>query len=179
MCVRGFDCVYCYDFLDYILKLFEQCGIFCHFTTSKNCYHCEWLSTEHLCHKLTTDMYQLVLYTFRSFPHSWLITGIVTRVTLPVLLVEQELPTIPEHFSSPTHFSGVHVTRSLASCVMCRSLFVLLSFFLWPLCCLFDLRILITPLVSSNYSYRMLRIYLIHWKRIVLEHCFLYFRLQW
>ena len=33
-----------------------------------------------------------------------------------------------------------------------RSLFVLLFFFFWPLCCLsfFDLQILITPLVSSN-----------------------------
>ena len=38
-------------------------------------------------------------------------------------------------------------------CMFCRSLFVLLSL-LWPLCCLsFDLRILITPLVSSNSSY--------------------------
>ena len=39
-------------------------------------------------------------------------------------------------------------------CMFCRSLFVLLYFFLWPLCCLFffDLRILITPLVSSNSS---------------------------
>ena len=40
-------------------------------------------------------------------------------------------------------------------CMFCRSLFVLLSFFFWPLSCLFffDLRILITPLVSSNFSY--------------------------
>jgi hypothetical protein len=40
--------------------------------------------------------------------------------------------------------------------LMCNvlSLFVLLSFLFWPLCCLsfFDLRILITPLVSSNSS---------------------------
>jgi len=37
----------------------------------------------------------------------------------------------------------------------CRSLFVLLSFFFWPLCCLFffDIRILITPLVSSTSYY--------------------------
>ena len=32
-------------------------------------------------------------------------------------LVEQELATLPEHLSSPTDFSGVHVTRSLALCV--------------------------------------------------------------
>ena len=40
-------------------------------------------------------------------------------------------------------------------CMCCRSLFVLLYFFFWPLSCLFffDIRILITPLVSSNSSY--------------------------
>ena len=39
-------------------------------------------------------------------------------------------------------------------CMFCRSLFVLFYFFFWPLCCLFffDIRILITPLVSSNSS---------------------------
>jgi len=53
------------------------------------------------------------------------------------------------HLRSPTVFSGVRVTRSLALCVM----FVdcCLSFFIWTLCCLsFDLWILIIPLVSSN-----------------------------
>ena len=40
-------------------------------------------------------------------------------------------------------------------CMFCRSLFVLLYFFFWPLCCLsfFDIRILINPLVSSNSSW--------------------------
>ena len=39
-----------------------------------------------------------------------------------------------------------------------RSLFVRFSFFFWPLCCLsfFDLRIMITTFVSSNYSYKLL-----------------------
>jgi hypothetical protein len=40
------------------------------------------------------------------------------------------------------------ITPSFVLCVMfCRSLFVLLYFFFWPLCCLFffDLRILVTP----------------------------------
>ena len=39
-------------------------------------------------------------------------------------------------------------------CLLCRWLFVLLYFFYWPLCCLFffDIRILITSLVSSNSS---------------------------
>ena len=51
--------------------------------------------------------------------------------------------------SSSSFFSVLRVTRSLVLCVMfCRSLFVLLSFFFWPLCSLsfFDLLILITPL---------------------------------
>jgi hypothetical protein len=40
-------------------------------------------------------------------------------------------------------------------CMFCRSLFYLLYFFFWLLCCLsfIDLRILITPYVSSNSSY--------------------------
>ena len=40
-------------------------------------------------------------------------------------------------------------------CIFCRPLFVLLFIFFWPLCCLFffSIRILITPLVSSNSSY--------------------------
>ena len=64
-------------------------------------------------------------------------------------LAEQELPTLQEHLSLPPIFSGVRVPRSLVLCVMfCISLFVLLSFF-WPLHCLsFNLRILITFLVS-------------------------------
>ena len=40
-------------------------------------------------------------------------------------------------------------------CMFCRSLFVLLYFFFWPLCCLFfDIRFLIAPLVSSNFSFK-------------------------
>ena len=37
--------------------------------------------------------------TFRSFPHSWLMTGFVTRLTLRVPLDEQELLTFPEHMT--------------------------------------------------------------------------------
>ena len=49
-------------------------------------------------------------------------------------------------------FSEVRVTRSLVLCVMlCRMLFVPLSFFFCPLYCLsFYLRILIAPLSSSS-----------------------------
>ena len=69
----------------------------------------------------------------------------------------QELPALPEQLSSPPAFSGIRVTRSLVLCVcfVDRGL----SFFLWSLCCLsfFDLRILITLLVSSNSSYAIVK----------------------
>ena len=44
-------------------------------------------------------------------------------------------------------------TQSLVLCVCFVDRFVF--FFFWPLCCLFffDLRILVTPLVSSNFSF--------------------------
>ena len=62
--------------------------------------------------------------------------------------VEQELPTLPEHLSSPSVFSGVRVTRSLVLCVMfCRSLFVLLAILLSVLLRFTDSNY---PLVSSN-----------------------------
>ena len=55
----------------------------------------------------------LVVKTYRSFHHSRLITGFVTRLTGRVPLVEQELLTLPEHLSSHPVFSRVRVTRSL------------------------------------------------------------------
>jgi hypothetical protein len=83
---------------------------------------------------------------FQYLATTWPITGFVTRLTRCVPLVEQEL--LPEHLSSPPVLVGF-------VSMFCRWLFVLLSFFFWPLCCLFffDLRILITPLVSSSSSY--------------------------
>jgi hypothetical protein len=50
--------------------------------------------------QMTTDIVPLVVNTFRSFPHQWLITGFVTKLTRQVPLVEHELPTLPEHLSS-------------------------------------------------------------------------------
>ena len=56
--------------------------------------------------------------------------------------------------------NGLHMLYLLYSifsfiCMFCRSLFVLLYFFFCPLCCLFffNIRILITPLVSTNSSF--------------------------
>ena len=60
-----------------------------------------WLTvTEYLCHTWLM-IYSVVVIKIRSFPHSWLITGFLTRVTRWVPHVKQELPTLPEHLSSP------------------------------------------------------------------------------
>ena len=105
--------------------------------------------------RLVWYIYSLLYLTpyFRPFSHFWLITGFVTRLTRWGTSVELELLLFLEHLSSSPVFSGVGVTPYLVICVFfCRSLFVLLYFFFWPLCCLFffDIRVLITPLVSSN-----------------------------
>ena len=54
-----------------------------------------------------------VVNTSRFFPHSWLITGFVTRLTRRVSLVEWELLALREYLSSHPSFSWVRVTRSL------------------------------------------------------------------
>jgi len=42
----------------------------------------------------------IVVNTSQPFPHSWLITGFVTKLTRREPLVEQELLIVPEHLSS-------------------------------------------------------------------------------
>ena len=83
----------------------------------------------------------LFVSTSRSIHHSWLINGFLTRVN-------RSLNCLREH-TSPTHgLRAVHAVPSLVFCVVfCRLLFVLLTFFVWSLCCLFffDWRIMITP----------------------------------
>ena len=62
--------------------------------------------------------------------------------------------TLSEHMTSYPVVTGVRVARTIVFCVMfCRSLFVLLSVFFWPLYCLsfLDIRLQITTLVSSNF----------------------------
>jgi hypothetical protein len=69
-------------------------------------------------------------------------------VTRQVPLVQEELPILPEHPSSPSFLSGVHVAQSLAFwVVICRSLF--LSFLFGYCFVSFDFRLLITSLVSA------------------------------
>ena len=130
-----------------------------------NCFFWEKLQeTEKTCTQMfhfnkTNNQLNLVRqYLMTKLPYlipcSWLITGFVTRLTRRVSLVEQELTTLPEHLSLPPVFSGVRVTRSLV-CFVDRCLsFCTFSFGHCVVCLfVFDIRILITPLVSySCYS---------------------------
>jgi hypothetical protein len=103
--------------------------------------------------------YVPVVVTIRSFLHSWLITGFVTKVTRRVPHVEQRLLTLRSTWVHPRFFNGIRVAWSSVFWeTFCWSLFVLLSFFCCPLYYLSfsDLRLLITPMVSSNFAYHEL-----------------------
>jgi hypothetical protein len=68
-----------------------------------------------------------ILWQIRTFPHSRLIIGFVTRLTRRVPIMEQELSTLLEHTSSPSHIVGFVLLNLYV--VSCRLLFVLSSFF--------------------------------------------------
>jgi hypothetical protein len=92
-----------------------------------------------------------------DFERTWLRlfqTRVVhTKFDIYVLLhlATRRMPlTFLEHLSSPLYSVGF----VLPSLWFCKSLFVLLSLFFWPLYCLFffDVRLMITPLVSLDFS---------------------------
>ena len=92
----------------------------------------------------------LVANTFKSFPHSRFIIGFVIRVIRRVQILEKEI--LP--FRSTWVHTWFLVARSFVfRVVICISLFVLLFFFFWPLCCLYflDLRILIILWYRTMY----------------------------
>ena len=88
---------------------------------------------------------------YSSIYESWKYLHIALSILRPTREHYQTF-TLEEHMSSLSVFSAVRVTRALALYV--RFVDHCLSFFFWPLCCLFffDLRILIAPFVSLNSS---------------------------
>ena len=66
------------------------------------------------------------------------------------VILEQELPTLPEHLSSSPNVSGIRVTRCLV-CMFCSSLFVLLS--------LFILAIVLSVFLRLTDSYYLISIF--------------------
>jgi hypothetical protein len=86
--------------------------------------------------------------TSRSFPHSWLITGFVTRFNTTGATSEAGTanPSRAPEFTPDLLWGSCYLIFSFM-CMFCWSLFSLLYFFIWPSCCLFfDLRILVTSL---------------------------------
>jgi hypothetical protein len=94
---------------------------------------------------------ELVVITSRSFPHSWLITGFVTRVKRRVPLVEQEMSTLPEHLGTSPVFSRVRVARSLVFCVVLLDF--LLSF------CPFSFVMFVLRFAGSDYSIGIFKLF--------------------
>ena len=79
------------------------------------------------------------------------VPGVVRTHRCRVPHMEQELLTLQEQLSPPPGFSEIHGFLSyVLQIVVCP--FVL---FFWPLCCMsfFNVRLMITPLVSSIVSY--------------------------
>ena len=74
-----------------------------------------------------SDKCYLYLFTYTDVHHNVQIRWTVTRW---VSDVDQELPTLPEHLSSPSIVSVFPVFSSVFCVLFCRLLFVLLSFFL-------------------------------------------------
>ena len=79
------------------------------------------------------------------------ITRFVTRLKRRVPPVEQELPTLPEHLSSPPVFSVVCVTRSFVVCPFVLFLLVIVLSVFWSLCCLSFGHCVVCP--SSIYGF--------------------------
>ena len=101
----------------------------------------------------------LVVSTSRSFPYSWPITRFVTRITWRVLLLDEELITLPEHLSSAPVYSGVRVTRSLVLYVCFVDL--CLSF-----CIFFLLAIVLSVLLrhtASDYPFGIFKLLYYIW----------------
>ena len=115
-----------------------------------------WLSWSHHFKSFTVaTITWLIAMEYLCHIHSWLITGLVTRLTRWVPLVKQELLTPLKYLSLPLVFSGIRITRSLVLCLCfvdrCLS-FCTFSFGYFVCLYFFDIQILITPLVSSNSS---------------------------
>ena len=85
---------------------------------------------------------------------SWLISGFVIRLTRRVLIVEQEMITIPEHLSSPPVFGGVRITRSLVWCLYFVDRFLCFCSFSFGHC------VLCPSIYGSDYSFGIFKIFL-------------------
>ena len=114
-----------------------------------------WLTvTEYMCHKsphicFASGNHNQVLSSFMTYHR----VNNKSNTTTATCGEKTAFHFGPSEFT--TDFQCVRVARSLVFYVLfCRLLFVVLSFWFWPLCCVFpNLRPLINILVSSNFSF--------------------------
>ena len=97
----------------------------------------------------------IVVNTSWLFPHSWRIIRLVIRLTRRLSLVEQELPTIPEHIRSPPVYCGVHVTRTfvLYVCFVDRCL---------SLCTCFAIVLSVLRYTNFDYPFGIFKLFLLY-----------------
>ena len=102
--------------------------------------------------KSKTTQWPRVDMSFHSETSSWIRsnTSMFWLIAASVLAEKQQMPI--SFFVHPRFLVGFVIFSFI--CMFCWSLFVILYFLFWSLCCLFffDIRILISPLVSSNSS---------------------------
>jgi hypothetical protein len=139
-------CIVVYAYYDLSVILLATMSVCCPFihgfwlppVVSSNwsmSYSLGWVSTFYLMSSIISQWF---------FSYNFIVCYLIVRINFCITGVG--------HLRSPSVCSGVRVTRSLVLYVcFARSLFVLLYFFFWSLCCLFffDIRILITPLVAG------------------------------
>jgi hypothetical protein len=103
----------------------------------------------------------LVVNISRSFPHSWLITECVTRLTQWMPLVEEELPSLPEHHSSPrllVVFVLKKICLSFSQSKAC-----------WPCVCPVGMKWGNLPTRNKNYLFFCTLSWMIPWPRTLLS----------
>ena len=96
--------------------------------------------------------------TFRSFPHSWLIIGFVSRVTRRVQLVEQKLVFLAEYLNSPPVLVG-SVLYSIFS-FMCNVLLIVVCHFV-PFLLVIVVFVLLR-FTDSDYHFGIFKLFLLY-----------------
>jgi hypothetical protein len=104
------------------------------------------------CKESTTEVFYFCERSYRRISLLLLFRQyFITRAIRGVTIVEQELPNLQEHLSA---HCGFPLARYLDVCaVYCRSCYAPLSFFFWPLPCLY-----FSDLTDSGFPFGILKV---------------------
>jgi hypothetical protein len=143
-------------------------------------WHNKYLNKENSLFLTILNYFRQILVTFKYFVQSdWRII-----VKKPVTAIQCKTKDSSCHRQSSVQvLSGIRAAQTSVFCVVfCRPLFIILSFFVWPLHCLpfFDLWLLTTFMASTNFSYL-----LTYTRTTILSqlsnlfHCNIYVKIYW